>query len=144
MKEVRLGKLKEEKVYSSFSNCNGNVYQATLLAGLHVQGCPHCPIRSGTLPLEECAQSQRAPGFHFHQTFIITFIKPPVSFGFPVPGLKTFEVDGALRWFSSYVSEIKEEYTANDMFLCMYLCLYLSIYPSIYPGFTHSDTDSLL
>lgn len=34
-----------------------------------------CPIGSGKLPLGECAQSQGAPGFHLHGTFLLSFIK---------------------------------------------------------------------
>lgn len=33
-----------------------------------------CPISSRNLPLRGCAQSQGAPGFHLHETFLFSFI----------------------------------------------------------------------
>lgn len=41
---------------------------------LTVGSYPGCPIGFGNLPQGECAQSQGAPGFHLHETFLFPFI----------------------------------------------------------------------
>lgn len=63
-----------------------------------VQSYPGGPIRSGSLPLEECARWRGAPGLHLLQTFLLYFIKTVsvTSEGhITVPGIKSNYIQGS-------------------------------------------------